>query len=137
MKRTTLAASSLGIFESDFRLHMLPALQGRLLLDIDADTIASYQRHRLADGASPKSINLEVGTLRGLLRHHNLWTEALRRDVRPLKIRDDHGISLTVDKERRLTAACRASRFPSLLPAFVVAMQTGLRYSELRLLRWS
>ena len=33
--------------------------------------------------------------------------------------------------------ACRASRSPLLLPAFVVALNTGLRYSELRLLRWS
>ena len=136
LKRTTLAASSLRILESDFRLHLLPALQGRLLLDIDAHTIADYQRRRLRDGASPKSINLEVGTLRGLLRHHSFWSEALRRDVRPLKVRHDHGVSLTVAEERRLTAACRASRSPSLLPAFVVAMQTGLRYSELRLLKW-
>ena len=40
-------------------------------------------------------------------------------------------------EERRLTAACRASLPPSIPPAFVVAIQTGLRYSELRLLRWS
>jgi len=77
-----------------------------LLSDIDARAIASYQQHRLADGESSKSINLEIGAQRGLLRHHSFWTEALRRDVRPLKVRDNHGISLTVDQERRLTVAC-------------------------------
>ena len=85
LKRATLAANSLSILESTFRLHLLPKLGDRLLTDIDAHTIANYQRHRLTEGASPKSINLEVGTLRGLLRHCGLWTEDLRRDVRPLK----------------------------------------------------
>ena len=115
----------------------MPKLKGRLLLDIDAHTIARYQGQRLAEGASPKSINLEVGTLRGLLRHRELWTEGLRRDVRSLRVRDDHGIALTVGQERRLADACGVSRSRSLFPAFVVALQTGLRYSELRLLRWS
>jgi len=137
LKRATLALSSFSIAESGLRLHLLPKLKKRLLSDIDAHTISRYQRQRLKEGASPKSINLEVGTLRALLRHHELWTDALRRDVRPLKVRDDHGRSLTVDEERRLTDACRSSRSPSLSPAFVVAMQTGLRYSELRMLRWS
>ena len=53
-------------------LHLLPKLKGRLLLDIDAHTIARYPRQRLTEGASPKSIDLEVGTLRALLRHHEL-----------------------------------------------------------------
>lgn len=137
LKRATFALSSFSIAESGLRLHLLPKLKKRLLSDIDAHTISRHQRQRLKEGASPKSINLEFGTLRALLRHHELWTDALRRDVRPLKVRDDHGRSLTVDEERRLTDACRSSRSPSLGPAFVVAMQTGLRYSELRMLRWS
>ena len=137
LKRSTVAPSSYGIIESCLRLHLLPKLKGRLLLDIDAHTIARYQRQRLLEGASPKSINLEVGTLRALLRHHDLWSEQLRRDVCALKVRDDHGVALSMDEQRRLTETCGASRTRSLLPAFVVALQTGLRYSELRLLRWS
>ena len=137
LKQSALAASSFGILETCLRLHVLPKLRGRLLLDIDAHAIARYQRQRLTEGAAPKSINLEVGTLRALLRHHELWTEGLRRDVRALKVRDDRGVALTVDEERRLMEACRMSRSRSLLPAFVLALQTGLRYSELRLLKWS
>jgi len=137
LKRSTLAPSSYGIADSCLRLHLLPKLAGRLLLDIDAQAIARYQRQRITEGAAPKSVNLEIGTLRALLRHHGLWTEALRRDVRSLKVRDDRGIALTVDEERRLTSACGESRSQSLLPAFVLALQTGLRYTELRLLRWS
>jgi len=57
--------------------------------------------------------------------------------MRERRVRDDHGIALTLDEERRLIAACEQSRSPSLLPAFVLALQTGLRYTELRLLRWS
>ena len=100
LKRATFALSSFSIAESGLRLHLLPKLKKRLLSDIDAHTISRHQRQRLKEGASPKSINLEFGTLRALLRHHELWTDALRRDVRPLKVRDDHGRSLTVDEER-------------------------------------
>ena len=137
LKRTTLAPSSAGILEACFRLHLLPKLRGRLLVDLDAHTLARYQRQRLAEAASPGSINLELSALRGLLRHNELWTQELRRDVRPLRVRDDHGVALSVEEERRLVTACRASRARSLLPAVVVALQTGLRYSELRTLRWT
>ena len=136
LKRATLAANSLSIHECSFRLHLLPKLGDQLLADIDAHVIANYQRHRLTEGGSPKTINLEVGTLRSLLRQCGFWTEDLRRDVRSLKVRNDVGMALTKEQERALMKTCRASRSPSLFPAFVVALNTGLRYSELRLLRW-
>jgi len=136
LKQVTLAPSSYGIAERVFRLHLIPRFKGRLLLDIDAHAIAQYQSRRRLEGASPRSVNLEVETLRALLRHCDLWTHALRRDVRPLKVRDDHGHALTAEEEQRLIATCRASRSPSLLAVFTLAMQTGLRYSELRFLTW-
>lgn len=137
LKQTTLAPSSFGILEGSLRLHLLPKLRGRLFIDIDASLIARYQRIRVREGAAPKTVNIEVGVLRSLLRHHGMWSDELRRDVCALKVQNDRGIALSVDEEQRLTAACRESRSASLLLAFVLALQTGLRYSELRLLRWA
>ena len=118
LKRATLAPSSYGIVESSLRLHLLPKLRGRLLIDVDAQMIARYQRLRIIESAAPKSVNIEVGVLRSLLRHHGMWSDELRRDVRALKVQDDRGIALSVDQEGRLTAACRASRSASRLRSF-------------------
>jgi integrase len=50
---------------------------------------------------------------------------------------DDTGRALTIEEEQKLLAACAASRSRSLLPAVSLALATGLRHDELRLLRWN
>jgi len=75
-----------------------------------------------------------VGTIRAILRKHRLWAE-LQPDVRMLPARDDIGKALSEKDERALLDACAESRSRSLLPAVVLALNTGMRYSELRLLR--
>ena len=57
------------------------------LIDITVDDIAEYQKHRLGEGAAAKTINLELGTLRALLRRHRLWAN-LQPDVKMLPVRD-------------------------------------------------
>ena len=86
-------------------------------------------------GAAPKTINNEVATLRAILRRHRLWAQ-IAPDVKPLPVRTDIGIALTPEQEQRLLKACAASRSRSLLPAVTLAIQTGLRDEELRLLKW-
>lgn len=53
-----------------------------------------------------------------------------------LPAREDVGRALTAGEERRLLGACAASRSRSLLPGVALALATGLRLGELRLLRW-
>jgi integrase len=115
--------------------HVLPVLGQKLLSDIDPDDISHYQQHRLRDKAAPKTINLEVGTIRAILRRHRLWAN-LQPDVRMLATREDAGKALPTDDEKRLLDGCAESRSRSLLPAVLLALNTGMRYSELRLLRW-
>jgi integrase len=43
---------------------------------------------------------------------------------------------LAVADQKRLLDGCADSRSRSLLPAVLLALNTGMRYSELRLLRW-
>jgi integrase len=49
---------------------------------------------------------------------------------------DDIGHALTADEEAALLAACLQSRSRCLYTAVMVALNTGMRYSEIRLLQW-
>jgi hypothetical protein len=63
LKALTLATSSHRI-ERDNLKHLLPHFERRLVSDIQARDVSRYQHARISDKAAPKTINLEVGTLR-------------------------------------------------------------------------
>jgi len=134
LKRPTWASKSYLIEKTNLG-HILPVLGQKLLTDIDAADISRYQQHRLKEKAAPKTINLEVGTIRAILRRNRLWAN-LQPDVRMLSTRDDIGKALSLKDEQTLLNRCAESRSRSLLPAVLLALNTGMRYSELRLLRW-
>jgi integrase len=116
--------------------HLKPVLGANLLSAITPERIADYQRSRLREGASPRTINLEIGTVRAVLRRHRLWAN-VQPDIRMLPTRDDHGKALTTSEQRDLLHACSESRSAALLPAVVLALNTGLRYREVLNLRWA
>jgi len=134
IKNLTLAASSQRI-ERDNLKHLRPHFERRLVTDIQAKDVSRYQKARLSEGASPKTINLEVGTLRAILRRHRVWAE-IQQDVRMLPTLDDVGHALTLKEEAVLLAACLKSRCRCLYVVVMLALNTGMRYSEIRLLRW-
>jgi integrase len=134
IKRTHLAPRSVNIEQHNLK-HLKPVFGAMLLTDITADDVAIYQSRRLNEGASPKTVNLEVGTVRAILKRNRLWGN-VQPDVRMLKTRDDVGRALTQDEECALLAACRESRSASLYIAVEIALTTCMRYSEIRLLRW-
>ncbi len=115
--------------------HINPYFGKMLLCDIAADDISHYQASRREQGAAPKTVNLEVGTLRAILRKNRLWA-SIQPDVRMLRAREDVGRAISQVEEAALLEACRASRSRSLYPAVLIALNTCMRYSELRLLRW-
>lgn len=106
----------------------------RLVCDLGAEDIARLQRERKAAGLSPRSINYEVHTLRGILKHFGLWGSLADR-VRPIKGEGHPGRALSREEEARLIAAVRQSGSPALYPLFVLSIDTGLRASEVRALR--
>ncbi len=134
LKKPTLAPKSYLIEKTNLK-HILPVLGQRLLTDLDANDISRYHQHRLKEKAAPKTINLEIGTIRAILRRHRLWAN-LQPDVRMLSTSDDIGKALSPEDEKKLLDECADSRSRSLLPAVLLALNTGMRYSELRLLRW-
>lgn len=115
--------------------HLMPVFGKLLLTDIDGKDIGEYQRLRVAEGAAGATINLEVGSLRAILVRHRLWAN-VQPDVKKRPERDDVGTALGADAEERLLAACSKSRSRLLWPAVVLAINTGLRRSELLGLRW-
>jgi integrase len=106
-----------------------------LLQEVKAEHISRYQRLRLKEKASPKSVNLEVELLRLILKKHKRWT-AIADEVTMLRVRKDVGRALSDDEVHRLLVACKASVSRGLYPAFIASMHTGLRNKELRLLKW-
>jgi Phage integrase, N-terminal SAM-like domain len=61
--KTTLSPRSVKIEQLNLK-HLEPVFGNLLLTDITADGIADYQTARKSEGAAPKTINLEFGTLR-------------------------------------------------------------------------
>jgi integrase len=114
---------------------LLPAFGKKLLCDVDPRDIAKYQCARLAEGASNRTANIEVGLLRSIMRRHGLWAR-VGVDVSMLRERDDAGRALTTEEESTLLAECAASRSRILRPLVVTLLETGARLNTIRTLQW-
>lgn len=134
IKRPVLSERGLIIEKSNLK-HLLAAFGSKLLSDIGAAEIDIYQRNRRSLGAAPKTINLEIGTLRAILLRHQLW-QFIKQDVRMLKVEESVGTALSSAQEQALLQACAESRSRTLHPAVVLALNTGMRSIEIRSLRW-
>jgi len=115
--------------------HLTRAFGKQLLCDISGADVAEYQRARHRDGVAPRTINLEVGVLRSILRRHRMW-EAIAQDVDFLREAPSPGRALSAEEEARLLEAASKSRCRSLYPVVMLAINTGLRVGEIRGLRW-
>jgi integrase len=115
--------------------HLEPHFGKLLLNEIQGEQISRYQRSRLKEGASNRTVNIEVNLLRLVLRKARLWSN-IADDVTMLKERADVGRELSDDEVHRLLSACKVSASRGLYPAVLASIHTGLRSQELRMLRW-
>lgn len=53
--------------------HLLPTFGPKLLCDITPQDITDYQRIRLRAGAQGRTVNIEIATLRQVLKAGDLW----------------------------------------------------------------
>ena len=137
LKEGTLAPKSYGVEVYSLK-HLKPYFGQRLVSDIDGAAIARYVGHRRKQGAADKSIKLEFGTLRGILKRAKLWGQIADDDLLPkLKDRSDVGRAISADEETALLKTCLASRSRGLYTAVVIALNTGMRETEIRTLRWN
>lgn len=115
--------------------HLLPTFGRKHLHTIEAADVAAYQARRLEKGAAPKTVTLEVGTFRAILRRSGFWA-ALQPNVPKLRLPTSPGKALSRAEEKKLLAACTASRSKALPVALLVAVESGLRLNELCSLTW-
>jgi len=115
--------------------HLLPVLGRLLLVDIEPQHVAKYQRARLAEGASNRTVNIEVSTLRQIMRKHGQWAR-IAPDVTMLAERQDAGHAISEAEESMLVLECGRSRSRILLPFVLLSLETGARYSTVRNLQW-
>ena len=133
--RTGIAAST----ERSYKLaisHLKTAFGKQLLCDISGEDLAAYQTRRKREEVSNRTVNLELGVLRSILRRHRLW-EAIAADVDFLKENPSPGRALTAEEETSLLDAASKSRCRSLYPVVMLAINTGMRASEIRGLKWA
>ena len=134
LKRADWSDNNLRIETANFG-HLENHFGGMLLSDITAEDISRYKIERKKQGASPRTIAMEIGSLRAVMRKHRLWAD-IQPDVKLPRGREDVGRALSADEEHRLLTACKKNRSRSLYPAVLLSLHTGLRNEELRLLHW-
>ena len=108
------------------------------MLRIHGDDIAEYQRNRRGTGISGRTLNMEIGVLRQIMRRAKVWaivSEDVKRDkenTRPI------GRVLTADQKKLLfeTAASKDEWLAAYCAA-VLAVNTTCRGIELKNLRWA
>ena len=133
--RTSIAPST----ERSYKLaiaHLKTDFGKQLLCDISGQDLAAYQTKRKREEVSNRTVNLEVGVLRSILRRNRMW-EAISADVDFLKENPSPGRALTAEEETRLLGAAKKSRCRSLYPVVMLAINTGMRASEIRGLKWA
>lgn len=111
-----------------------------LVCEIEPRDIAAYQKVRLVQEAAGATINKEIACLSSILAHCGMW-EQLRRDVKRLEENEDAGRALSLQQESQLLV--RASNigrhqgnWTPLYTVTVLGLNTGMRHSEIRRLKW-
>ncbi len=115
--------------------NLLPYFGKMILSEIRGDDVNRYQSLRKKAGVSARSINMEVGLVRQILRKHRLWSH-IEPDVRFLRETSEVGRALTDDEVEKLMDAASKSRSRSFPIALTLLLNTGMRVSELRTMRW-
>ena len=115
--------------------HLLPVFGPKLLCDITPQNVTDYQRIRVQSGAEGRTVNIEVATLRQILKSYDLWLP-LASKVRMLRERRDIAKALTPEQERDLLLRTAAEADSACHTATVLALNTAMRRNEIRLLRW-
>jgi len=115
--------------------HVLSVFGSKLLCDIAAKDLQAYQQARLREGAQGRTINIEVQTLRQIMKANKCWRH-LEGEIRLLKERKDIGRALAAEEETHLLAKC-VKADSACYSATVLALNTTMRKDEIRKLRWN
>ena len=133
--------------------HVKRHLGEKLVVDLGDQTVRSYQATRLKEGASPKSINEEVGFFLRLLKERGDGIRVKLRRDKALKLKVPQSVAKAYDPEHKaalLDGAAKdhrpsgekatrknsGTRSPFIKPALALAFSAGMRERKIRNLRW-
>jgi integrase len=125
-------------FETE-RLRPLVKFFGEnLLLRIKAEHISAYQRARLEQHISGRTINMEVGVLRRMLKRAKVWA-AVGEDVKPFRehVHQPGKVLTTEQKQLLFETAATKPEWMVAHCAAVLAVSTTCRGVELKHVRWN
>lgn len=100
-----------------------------------SEMIMKFQVDRRADGISNRTINMEVGLLRRVLKRYRQWSR-LADEVRMLPEQAKEARILSPDEEKLRETAAQRPVWIVARCAAVLALNTTMRGCELRGLRW-
>jgi len=115
--------------------HLTSVLGDKLLSEITPRNVEAYQQARLKEGAQGRTINIEVQTLRQILKANKCW-QHLAGEIRSLKERQGIGRALSPEDERLLLSRC-ANADSACYTATVLAINSTMRKDEIRKLPWN
>lgn len=121
--------------------HVERLLGDLMAVDVADKVVLKYQTERLSEGASPKTINEEVGFLLRLLNVSQAG--AIRAQLKQqkrlkLKIEKRIGKAYTPEEKSQLIRAAKnAPRSRGIYFATMLALHSGLRDKEIRTLQWN
>jgi len=106
------------------------------LVKITAESLLAYRETRAKDGLSPAYINMEMGTIRRILKRAKRW-HVLADEIKPLKERREVGCALSPELKAKLLAiAGSRPEWQAVRCAVILALNTTMRGCELKGLRW-
>ncbi|MEP6539675.1 MAG: site-specific integrase [Bryobacteraceae bacterium] len=116
------------------RLKQVKSKLGSVLVpSVNENRVLEYMKLRLAEGASGRTINMEIGELSRAIGRQ--WSQIWPK-VRKLEERKDVGRALSTTEEVALLNGLRASESPILGPFVQIALLTGMRSGEIQQLTW-
>lgn len=136
-RRTPLIAPRTLDLERGAVKHLSEHFAGAMLAKLDSDTLAGYVARRKGEGAGNRTVNIEVGVLRRVLKQFKLWY-LVGEGYKPLPERKDVGRALSAEQELKLFSVASMRRewsvafWASLLAANTTAGGCEIRNLRLR-----
>jgi integrase len=103
---------------------------------ITVEMVRTYVVGRKTANVANKTINLELGVLRGVMKRAKLWHH-LSDEIKPLPVHTQIGRAMTLDEKLRLAkTAGMKPEWQNARLAMVLALNTTMRACEIKALRW-
>jgi integrase len=119
------------------RLRPLCAVFGSIKVHrITVEMVRTYAADRKAANVANKTINLEIGVLRGVIKRAKLW-HLFADEIKPLPVRTQIGRAMTLDERLRLAKTAEMKpEWQNARLAMVLALNTTMRSCEIKAIRW-